>query len=167
MGELLYCTDPPMAYIPSHTYMLHIPTYWTPTSSALKHREPRPWDAVVHPQRKNHYERLLCCPCRLNTESFSIILPPVTFVPAFVPAFVRYPRRRTSVDVVYCQLTVKLCFITVFPTHSNTCTFAFASTHITWKWTFLGDCKMLNRDAFITEIFVKVRFVILFNRLAL
>ena len=103
-------------------------------SSDLKYWEPRPWDGVVHPRRKNHYERL-CCPCRLNTESFGIVLTALIFTTTsdFRARFREvYPRRRTSVDVVYRQLTDKLCFITV-PNTCNTCTFALASTHITVK----------------------------------
>ena len=137
MNELLYSTDCPMAHIPSRTYMLHIPSFWAPPSSALKYWEPRPWDGVLHPGRKNHCERLRC-PCRLNTESFGIILfkwTAFTFTTTsdFRARFRKvYPRRRTSVDVVYRQLTDKLCFITV-PNTCYTCTFALASTHTAVK----------------------------------
>ena len=124
MGELVYCTDRPMAHIPSRTYMLHIPSYSAPTSSALKHQEPRPWDAVVHRQRKNHCKRLLRCPCRLNTESFGIILFKwtayiFTTTNHFRASFVRYISQETHVSLCsYCQSTDKRRFITVFPTHA-------------------------------------------------
>ena len=111
-------------HILSRTYMLHIPSYWAPTSSALKDQEQCLWDAVVHPQRENH--ELLSCPCQLNSEFFGTTS---NFLAHFCEV---YPRRRTSVNVVYCQSTDKLFYYSILNTH-NTCTFGLALTHVTVK----------------------------------